>query len=357
MGQRRACRSRQNRARHRGPVLPPGRSQKAGNPIRAVVTGAAGFIGSHLCDRLLADGHDVVGLDCFRDSYSRGLKEQNLAAARASRGFSFCHLDLVEDDLSSVFDGAEVVYHLASRSGLGVSTGREFDQYIFDNVLATQRLLEALAGRPITRLVYAGSSSVYGDAEMLPTKESSVPRPLSTYGATKLAAENLVQLYGRNFGLPVTVLRYFTVYGPRQRPDMAISRFMRALIQGDEIEVNGDGEQTRDFTFVADAVEATVRSATAHVDGDVLNIGGGSRSTINDVLATLADISGTAIRPRHLPAAAADQRHAAASINLARWRLSWEPRVTLRNGLASQWDWFQQLLARELPVSRDPLTV
>jgi len=357
VGQRRACRSRQNRARHRGPVLPPGRSQKAGNPIRAVVTGAAGFIGSHLCDRLLADGHDVVGLDCFRDSYSRGLKEQNLAAARASRGFSFCHLDLVEDDLSSVLDGAEVVYHLASRSGLGVSTGREFDQYIFDNVLATQRLLEALAGRPITRLVYAGSSSVYGDAEMLPTKESSVPRPLSTYGATKLAAENLVQLYGRNFGLPVTVLRYFTVYGPRQRPDMAISRFMRALIQGDEIEVNGDGEQTRDFTFVADAVEATVRSATAHVDGDVLNIGGGSRSTINDVLATLADISGTAIRPRHLPAAAADQRHAAASINLARWRLSWEPRVTLRNGLASQWDWFQQLLARELPVSRDPLTV
>ena len=340
-----------------GRVLPEGRSQKAGNPIRAVVTGAAGFIGSHLCDRLLADGHDVVGLDCFRDSYSRGLKEQNLAAARGSRGFSFCHLDLVEDDLSSVLDGAEVVYHLASRSGLGVSTGREFDQYIFDNVLATQRLLEALAGRPITRLVYAGSSSVYGEAEMLPTKESSVPRPLSTYGATKLAAENLVQLYGRNFGLPVTVLRYFTVYGPRQRPDMAISRFMRALIQGDEIEVNGDGEQTRDFTFVADAVEATVRSATAHVDGDVLNIGGGSRSTINDVLATLADISGTTIRPRHLPAAAADQRHAAASINLARWRLSWEPRVTLRNGLASQWDWFQQLLARELPVSRDPLTV
>src|SRR5207253_3545436 len=150
-------------------------------------------------DWLLADGHDVVGLDCFRDSYSRGLKEQNLAAARGSRGFSFCHLDLVEDDLSSVLDGAEVVYHLASRSGLGVSTGREFDQYIFDNVLATQRLLEALAGRPITRLVYAGSSSVYGDAEMLPTKESSVPRPLSTYGATKLAAENLVQLYGRNF--------------------------------------------------------------------------------------------------------------------------------------------------------------
>jgi UDP-glucose 4-epimerase len=256
-----------------------------------------------------------------------------------------------------VLDGADVVFHLASRSGLGVSAHREFDQYVRDNVVATQRLLEALTAKPVTRLVYAGSSSVYGDAEMLPTKESALPRPLSSYGVTKLAGENLVQLYGRNFGLPVTTLRYFTVYGPRQRPDMAISRFMRALARGDEIEINGDGEQTRDFTFVDDAVEATVRSATADVVGDILNIGGGSRSTINAVLATLEDISRTRVRRRYMPAAAADQKHAAASINLARQRLAWEPRVNLRNGLASQWSWFQRLAGRELNLTPDPVTV
>src|SRR5205085_9346099 len=172
----------------------------------------------------------------------------------------------------------------------------------------------ALAANPIKRLVYAGSSSVYGEAERLPTKETAIPQPLSSYGVTKLAAENVVQLYWRNFGLPVTTLRYFTVYGPRQRPDMAISRFMQALVRGEEIEINGDGEQTRDFTFVDDVVSATLRSATAQVAGDVLNVGGGSRSTINAVMAALEDLTGTRVRRRYLPAAPADQRHASASI-------------------------------------------
>jgi nucleoside-diphosphate-sugar epimerase len=237
-----------------------------------------------------------------------------------------------------------------------VSTHRDFHQYLSDNVVATQRLLEAMVDTPIKRLVYAGSYSVYGEAEMLPTKESSLPRPLSSYGVTKLAAENLVQLFGRRFGLPVTVLRYFTVYGPRQRPDMAVSRFMQALEQGDEVAINGDGEQTRDFTFVDDAVEATVRSATADVAGDVLNIGGGSRSTINDVLATLEDVTGTNIRRRYLPPAAADHRNAAASINLARQRLGWEPRITLRNGLARQWAWYERLAQRDVSVRREAVT-
>ena len=238
-----------------------------------------------------------------------------------------------------------------------MSPTREFGEYLRDNVLATQRLLEALVASPVKRFVCAGSSSVYGEAERLPTKETVVPRPLSSYGVTKLAAENLVQLYGRNFGLPVTTLRYFTVYGPRQRPDMAISRFMRALVRGDEIEINGDGEQTRDFTFVDDAVAATVRSATAEVAGDVLNIGGGSRSTINGVLAALEEISGKKVCRRYMPAAAADQRHAAASINLARERLGWEPRVSLVTGLSSQWAWFQQVGGRQLDVSREPVPV
>jgi UDP-glucose 4-epimerase len=318
------------------------------NGIRAIVSGAAGFIGSHLCDRLLADGHEVVGIDCFRDYYPRTLKEQNLVLARTSPAFAFCPLDLAADDLNWVLDGADVVFHLAGRSGLGVASDSEFGQYVCDNVLATQRLLEALEANPVQRIVYAGSSSIYGDAERLPTKESVVPRPLSSYGVTKLAGENLVLLYGRNFGLPVTVLRYFTVYGPRQRPDMAIARFMRALVDGDQIEIHGDGEQTRDFTFVDDVVEATVRCATADVAGEVLNIGGGARATINAVLGTLEEITGIAADRQHQAAAAADQRHAAASINEARRRLDWEPRVGLRSGLERQWSWFQRAGSQEL---------
>lgn len=308
--------------------------------MRAAVTGAAGFIGSHLCDRLLGDGHDVLGIDCFRDYYPRSLKELNLVHARQSRRFVLAELDLARDDLRRAFNGVDVVFHLAGRSGLGTVSEARFGEFVRDNILGTQRLLEALQGSRPHRLVYAGSSSVYGEAERLPTKETSVPKPLSTYGITKLAAEHLVRQYSRDFGIPAVVLRYFTVYGPRQRPDMAISRFMRALLEDDEIEIYGDGEQTRDFTYVDDVVAATIWATGAKVEGEVLNIGGGCRTTINSVLATLERISGRSVRKRHKPAPAADQRHAAASINLARQRLSWEPRVSLAVGLASQWSWF-----------------
>lgn len=309
--------------------------------MRALVTGAAGFIGSHLCDRLLADGHNVVAIDNFSDYYSRTLKEHNLESALNHRNFKFQELDLVEDDPSQALEDANVIFHLAGRSGLRAAGRIEFVRYLRDNVLATQRLLESLAGRSITRFVYAGSSSIYGDAEMLPTKESSVPRPLSSYGVSKLAGENLVHMYARNFGLPATCLRYFTIYGPRQRPDMAIARFIQALPDGEEVELLGDGEQTRDFTFVSDAIEATMRAATSDVVGKVLNIGGGSRTTLNAVLTVLEEISGTAARRRHSPPAPEDQRHSSASINLARQHLSWEPRVSLRDGLLRQWGWFQ----------------
>jgi nucleoside-diphosphate-sugar epimerase len=309
--------------------------------MRALVTGAAGFIGSHLCDRLLADGHQVVGIDCFSNYYSRTLKERNLEVAREHRNFTFHELDLVEDDLSQALEGANVIFHLAGRSGLR-ATRHEFVLHMRDNVLATQRLLESLDGRSIKRFVYAGSSSVYGEAERLPTKESSLPRPLSSYGVTKLAGENLVHVYARNFGLPTTCLRYFTIFGPRQRPDMAIARFIQALPDGEEVELFGNGEQTRDFTFVSDAVEATIRSATSNVVGKVLNVGGGSRTTLNAVLAVLEEISGIPARRRHSPPAPEDQRHSGASINLARQHLSWEPRVSLRDGLVRQWCWFRQ---------------
>ena len=314
---------------------------------RAVVTGAAGFIGSHLCDRLLALGHKVVGIDSFADYYARALKEQNLEALRAHPDFTFEELDLVDADLRRVLRGANVVYHLAGRPGVRPSWGEQFDSYLRDNVLATQRLLESLKEIPVGRLVFAGSSSVYGDAEMFPTKETALPRPVSPYGVTKLAAEHLTLLYTKNFGLPVVSVRYFTVYGPRQRPDMAFSRFMQAMVDGEPIEVFGDGEQTREFTYVSDAVEGTIKAATADVVGQVVNLGGGSRVTINRVLATLEDISRAKARRKTLPAAPGDPRHTGASINLARERLGWEPRVSLREGLTRQWEWFQASRSRE----------
>lgn len=315
--------------------------------MKAVVTGAGGFIGSHLSERLLADGHEVVGIDSFTDYYPRARKEQNLEAARSHRNFSFEELDLVDGNIAGVLEGADFVYHLAGQPGVRPSWGDQFDRYARDNLIATQRLLENLKGSRIKRLVFAGSSSVYGDAEAFPTRESALPRPISPYGVTKLAAEHLTHLYTRNFGIPAVSVRYFTVYGPRQRPDMAFARFMQALADGEPIEVFGDGEQTREFTFVSDAVEGTVKAATSDVVGMVFNLGGGSRVTVNKVLATLEEISKLDLRREYLPAAPGDPRHTGASINLARERLGWEPRVSLREGLTKQWEWFQETRRRK----------
>ncbi|HEY5034608.1 MAG TPA: NAD-dependent epimerase/dehydratase family protein [Candidatus Dormibacteraeota bacterium] len=309
--------------------------------MRVVVTGAAGFIGSHLSERLLAAGHEVVGIDCFADYYEKARKEQNLETSRSNDRFHFAASDLVDADLGPLLDGAAVVYHLAGQPGVRPSWGNQFDRYVRDNVIATQRLLEALKDVPIKRFVFAGSSSVYGDAERFPTKETALPRPVSPYGVTKLAAEHLTLLYTRNFGIPGVSVRYFTVYGPRQRPDMAFSRFMQAMTAGEDIEVFGDGEQTREFTYVSDAVDGTIKASTADVVGEIFNLGGGSRVTVNKVLATLEEISGLSVRRQNLPAAPGDPRHTGASINLARERLGWEPRVSLREGLAKQWEWFR----------------
>ena len=316
--------------------------QVSSQPTRVIVTGAAGFIGSHLCERLLADGHHVTGIDCFSDYYERDLKEKNLAESRGHANFALKEVDLVDADLQPLLRDVRVVYHLAGQPGVRPSWGDQFDRYVRDNVLATQRLLEALKDVPIERFVFASSSSVYGDAEMYPTKETALPRPVSPYGVTKLAAEHLALLYAKNFGLPATSVRYFTVYGPRQRPDMGFARFMEALVEGREIEVFGDGEQTREFTYVSDAVDGTVKAATANVVGQVFNLGGGSRVTVNRVLATLEDISRIKVYRHNLPDAPGDPRHTGASINLARERLGWEPRVSLREGLTRQWRWFQE---------------
>ena len=312
--------------------------------MRVVVTGAAGFIGSHLVDRLLASGHDVVGLDGFTDYYARDAKERNLEQSRADRRFTFKSVDLAADDLAAALDGAEIVYHLAGRPGVRAAL-MQFDQYWRENVVATQRLLEALKASPPKMLVYAGSSSVYGDAEVFPTAETALPAPLSPYGVTKLAGEHLAYVYWKNFGVPSVRLRYFSVYGPRMRPDLMLSKAMRAAYDGSVFDVYGDGEQTREFTYVADAVEGTVRAGERGSAGDLYNLGGGSSVTVNHVLDLLADVSGRSIARRHVAPHPGDHRRAGASITRARIQLGWEPRTALRDGLAAQWRWFEETMA------------
>jgi nucleoside-diphosphate-sugar epimerase len=321
------------------------------SPTRVVVTGAAGFIGSHLCDRLLAGGHEVVGIDSFSDYYEHERKEANLQTARSHPAFRLVEADLVTAGLSVPLTGASVVFHLAGQPGVRPSWGSQFDRYVQANIVATQRLLETLREVPVERLVFASSSSIYGDAEMFPTKETALPRPVSPYGMTKLAAEHLAFVYMRNFGIPVTSLRYFTVYGPRQRPDMAFCRFMEALVENQEIGIFGDGEQTREFTYISDAIDGTVKAASADVVGQIINLGGGSRVSVNRVLDTLEEISRIKARRKYLPVAPGDPRDTGASINVARERLGWEPRVSLRDGLTRQWRWFQETRERSVRVT------
>jgi len=314
--------------------------------VRVVVTGAAGFIGSHLVERLLASGHDVVGIDGFTDYYARGAKERNLEQAREHERFTFMSVDLSDDDLTKALDGAEVVYHLAGRPGVRAAL-MQFDQYWRENVVATQRLLEALKGKPLKTVVYAGSSSVYGDAEVFPTAETALPAPLSPYGVTKLAGEHLSYVYWKNFGIPSVRLRYFSVYGPRMRPDLMLSKAMRAAYDGTVFDVYGDGQQTREFTYVTDAVEGTILSAERGTPGDLFNLGGGSSVTVNHVLDLLEEVSGRRIKRRNVAAHPGDHRRAGASITRARMQLGWEPRTELRDGLAAQWRWFEESMTVE----------
>jgi len=283
----------------------------------------------------------VVGIDGFTDYYARDAKERNLARAREHERFRFVDVDLAEDDLESALDGAEVVYHLAGRPGVRAAL-MQFDQYWRENVIATQRLLEAVKGKSLKKLVYAGSSSVYGDAEVFPTAETALPAPLSPYGVTKLAGEHLTYVYWKNFHVPSVRLRYFSVYGPRMRPDLMLSRAMHAVYDGNVFDVYGDGEQTREFTYVDDAVEGTIRAAERGAPGDLYNLGGGSSVTVNHVLDLVAETAGRELKRRHIASQPGDHRRAGASITRARIQLGWEPRTSLREGLAEQWRWFKE---------------
>jgi len=314
-----------------------------GGTRKALVTGAAGFIGSHLCERLLADGWQVTGVDCFTDYYARSAKERNLAAFRDQARFVFEEVDLVAVDLGPLVSGADVIFHQAGQAGVRASWGADFEIYTQNNILATQRLLEAVKGGDLHRFVYASSSSIYGDAADLPVTESTLPRPLSPYGVTKLAAEHLCQLYQTNFQVPAVSLRYFTVYGPRQRPDMAFHKFIRAMLRDEPLPLYGDGRQTRDFTFISDAVQANLLAAEAP-PGSVFNVGGGSRVTINEVIGTLEELVGRPARVERQGRQAGDVRHTWADTSAARAVMGFRPQVALREGLAAEVAWLREIL-------------
>lgn len=304
--------------------------------MRTLVTGAAGFVGTHLCAHLLERGNDVIGIDAMTDFYDVTRKEANLASLSSWNSFTFRRQDLLTVPQQRLLDGVEVVFHLAGQPGVRASWGPEFAVYVSRNILATQHLLEAARQAPVRAIVYASSSSVYGDAESYPTTEVMRPRPVSPYGVTKLAAEHLCEVYRRNFGIRVASLRLFTVYGPRQRPDMAFSRLIGAALRGDPFPLFGDGGQTRDFTDVADVVRAMCAAATAVQAGwtGVANIGGGSRTSMTEVIKIVGALLAREVRTARVPAQPGDVRDTAADTTLARLAFGYAPTVLLADGLA-----------------------
>jgi UDP-glucose 4-epimerase len=313
--------------------------------VKALVTGAAGFIGSTLSEQLVAEGTDVVGLDCFADYYPRSIKERNIAGLLNGPRFTFVESTIQNADLTTLLRDCTHVFHLAAQAGVRKSWGRDFAIYTVNNIEATQVLLEAVAQAPrIERLVYASSSSVYGDNVAMPMKEDALPQPVSPYGVSKLAAEQLCYLYYSNHRVPAVALRYFTVYGPRQRPDMGFHKFLRAVIRQESISLYGDGEQTRDFTYVHDAVGATIAAASKGALGRVYNIGGGSRVSMNQVLEIITRVTGRTLIVHRDDAQKGDMRHTYADTSLARQDLGFAPRVGLAEGLAAEFTWLSGVL-------------
>ncbi len=318
--------------------------------MRALVTGCAGFIGSQLTESLLQDGHEVVGVDGLIDTYDTDVKLGNLDRAKEFAAFSFVEADLTNARLEPLVEDCEVIFHLAAEPGVRTSWGERFESYARNNVLATQRVLEAAKQLPGRRIVFASSSSIYGDAEQLPTPEDVHPRPFSPYGVTKLAAEHLCALYQGNYGVETVALRYFSTYGPRQRPDMAFHRFCRAALRGEPLTVFGSGEQTRDFTFVADVVAATRAAATSPAaGGGVYNIGGGSRVSVNEALELIGSYAGRPLEIRRLESEKGDVNNTGADTSRARRDLGFSPTTSVAEGLRAEYEWMR---ARERDLVR-----
>lgn len=311
---------------------------------KVIVTGAAGFIGSHLCERLLDEGYEVVGVDCFTDYYSPERKRFHLASLRGRARFTLLEEDLAVCDMKGLMDGARCVFHLAAQAGVRKSWGGEFARYIEANILVTQRILEAIKDAPAVTLIHSSSSSVYGETRELPMREDHATVPLSPYGATKLSAEHLCELYRLNYGITYRALRYFTVYGPRQRPDMAFSKFITAALSGGRIEIYGDGAQTRDFTYVSDAIEANVQALRYEGSFTVFNIGGGSRVPLLDVMGVLERELAVRLDVHFVDRAKGDVKDTWADTARARQELGFKPRVGLAEGLRNEIAWHREYL-------------
>lgn len=305
----------------------------------AVVTGAAGFIGSHLCEELLGRGDRVLGIDSFNHFYDPAVKQANLKGALSDRNFTLVSVDLREAELQELMSGADVVFHLAGQPGVRTSFGDDFWEYCGNNILATQRVLDAALAARVSRVVYASSSSVYGNALRHPSSEEDLPRPFSPYGVTKLAAEHLCSVYAENWNLSTVALRYFTVYGPRQRPDMAMHRIINAALNGEPLPLFGDGQQVRDFTYVSDVVEANLAAAEAELPPNaIINVSGGSTVTMADVIAMVEELSGRPVKLDRQGAQPGDVRETGGSSEKARKLLEWIPKVSLLEGLRGQLD-------------------
>ncbi len=312
--------------------------------MKALVTGAAGFIGSHLAEKLLAEGMDVLGIDNFSDYYDRRLKDYNLRRLRDEDNFSLLEADLLDLELSQILADIDLVFHQAAQAGVRASWGEDFQIYSDSNVLATQRLLEAACEAGIKKFVYASSSSVYGETEDLPMQEEGRTRPVSPYGVTKLAGENLCQLYHHNFGLPVVSLRYFTVYGERQRPDMAFHIFIKSMLRGESITIFGDGQQSRNFTYVEDAVNANLLAASSEVSGEIFNIGGPDGNielnrAVDIIEKKVEHSSGREYRGE----VDGDVRHTAADCSKAAEMLGYEPETGLEAGIEAEVEYIRKV--------------
>ncbi len=310
-----------------------------------IVTGVGGFIGSHLAETLLNQGEKVIGIDQFNDYYDPALKRQNISQFKDHPDFQLIEDDIQSLNWSDLLVDVDIVYHQAAQAGVRASWGEGFRSYTERNINATQIILEAAKDAPnLKRLVYASTSSVYGNAETFPTPETICPQPVSPYGITKLAAERLGKLYHQNFGVPCVYLRYFTVYGPRQRPDMAFHKFFKWILQDEPISIYGDGQQTRDFTFISDAVAANLAAGKVpEAVGEVFNVGGGSRVVLAEVIDAMEEIVGRPIKKNFVEKARGDARHTSADVSKAQKILGYQPQVSLKEGLQREWEWVQSL--------------
>ena len=303
----------------------------------AIVTGAAGFIGSHLSERLLENGFKVIGIDCFTDYYSKKIKKNNMISFQNNKNFKLIESDLMEIDLISIIKESEFLFHEAAQPGVRASWGDQFDTYVKDNILVTQKILEsAKEVKTLEKIVMASSSSVYGEQEGIMIENKTIPSPISPYGVTKLASENLGLTYASNYDLPVTSLRYFTVYGPRQRPDMAFTKFIKANLSGDKISIFGDGNQTRDFTYISDIIDANLECVKSEIHGNVLNIGGGKTYSIMDVLNIIENITDKNNKLIFLTKQKGDVFRTEADIKMASKIIGYKPKISLKEGLIKQ---------------------